>query len=281
MKRSRPVVDEDHAKKRVKKEYDRASGKSVSNRDSDPLVHYFKACCYKKGKLISRYSPEKSKSVLDIACGQGGDLLRLKDFETYYGFDLSDERIKELHKRKEGVRGSKWKEFHAFVADFMIPATWVDQVKGKTFDLINMQWCVHYFMGTISEMHDWLSFLCFKLNPGGRIIMTFLDWPRVYDKYGSKFKNSVCSYEATGKDPDLWAKLHFKLGSNVDSIESVVHTPCLLSVAKDVGLKTISLKPFDARRDVDVSKLTRDEIETFNMYTVLVLEKNRVSFPSS
>lgn len=91
-----------------------------------------------KAALIKRFIPPK-KRILDLGCGQGGDLIKLKHVNPsfYAGVDSSYTAIVAAQKRCSQINLKCRCKF--FNIDFTKNSDW-----GQPFDIINSQFAIHF-----------------------------------------------------------------------------------------------------------------------------------------
>lgn len=256
-------------------DYDKFAGASVEDREKSPIIGLRKANCFMKKLLSDTYMP-KTKSVLDIACGQGGCLPRFskcRNLETYVGFDISADRVQEAKRRETDLK-TGWKKAEIFQADFLDVQSWKSKLGNQKFDWINMQFSVHYFMTRASQVREWMDAITAVMNPRARLIMTFVDWDYVLRHKRMNTSNSIYSMTGNKEQDACWYKYNFKLHGCVDSDEFAVDVDLLLRWFKNrgKGLSFITQKHFRDYSHVR-SKLSRDEQDVFDLYTCVVLEK--------
>lgn len=154
----------------------------------------------KNHSLIARYS-EGRKSLMDIACGQGGDLRKWLSagLTTVFGVDKARNNIENP---SEGIYSrmlrhlrelsNKTYVFGTMDASNPITDAYVstlrseeDQYVGRRllahgpFDLVSCQFAIHYFFESATKFEAFLSNVDRFLAPGGYFMGTCLDGDRV------------------------------------------------------------------------------------------------------
>ena len=138
-----------------------------------------------KLSLLETY---RSKTLLDIAVGRGGDLYKWKKtgFKTVIGFDPHEPSIHEAKKRfLELLKTNTWLPFTKYLTLDVLDKninTKVEntekQVRGLhegMYDVVSCQFAFHYFTGTDANLHHVLSFISSKLKNNGIFIATTTD----------------------------------------------------------------------------------------------------------
>jgi hypothetical protein len=202
-----------------------------------------------KSVLIYLYcSPidKKKKTILDIGCGRGGDILKFfhSRVKSYVGIDVSYEGI---HSKLDGAI-SRYMEFKGkfpefpkmtFIqADGSIPLKSENQTKklldmkednkkllDKTFtdvqfDILNCQFAFHYLFKDEDSIKNTLDNIDKYLKKDGSLILTLFDGNLVDKSFDNEGKiNAFYTDEETGKRTKLFeiVKKYDKLDANVGS----------------------------------------------------------------
>lgn len=234
--------------------------------------------------------PQQSLRVFDPACGRGGDLFKMVKLGVteYVGSDISENCINLAKERAATIASMK---IELQVLDFLSPfGTWPASFKNKcqpeSFHLINMQFCLQYFMTTPSQVMQWLSFLSSVLVQGGYWICTVPDYenqilPKIQNAFGlgpkswkNKFASISHSPNRNNSDKYSWFRYHFNLVESVDDDESAVDVDYLSQMANHFQLKLIMKRPFsDFSGQRRIECLSSDELEIFNLYQILLFQK--------
>ncbi|CAG8670763.1 16827_t:CDS:2 [Dentiscutata erythropus] len=211
-----------------------------------------------KSVIIGKHV-EPNSDILDMGCGKGGDLLKWKaaKISTLVGLDLSDVSIEDAKKRWENIRGGKHPagfhaEFHVLDC-FSNPITSIASIKNKLFDVVSMQFCLHYSFETENKARMALKNASSNLKEGGLFIGTVTDanWIvkklKTLDPKALEFGNSIYSivFEQKHEFPTFGHKYRFNLEDAInDCPEYLVHFPTFEKMAREYGLELIYKKRF-------------------------------------
>jgi mRNA (guanine-N7-)-methyltransferase len=138
---------------------------------------------YIKRKVISEYP---SNSVLDLACGKGGDFSKYIDNNIKYieGHDLDSESIKNANNRKEYFLSK------AIYKNFNIDLHHTDLIKQEVrssikFDMVSCNFAYHYFYKSPENI---IKSIQNNTKQGSVVILTLLDNERVVPVEGPELK---------------------------------------------------------------------------------------------
>ncbi len=136
--------------------------------------------------------------ILDMACGKGGDLgkwIRYKP-TLYVGMDVARQSLKDLTERI--LASSNWNGVPVVLVEADLanidetfrsaPLVWTskdkrwkhdeevaEQLSRSQFDVVSMQFALHYMARSEDTMRRFLFFIASKLRPGGQFIATAVD----------------------------------------------------------------------------------------------------------
>ena len=144
-----------------------------------------------KGVLIEQSIKTGGTTLLDIAVGRGGDLLKWQrnKFKVVVGFDPHNESISEAKRRLSSQLSQKKKCPYTkyFMLDMLDPNVLhklnsleinIKGIESHTYDVVSCQFAFHYFF---KQMDHVLQFISTKLNNGGIFIGTAADGDRIYE----------------------------------------------------------------------------------------------------
>jgi len=150
-----------------------------------------------KSELIGEVAaliPGKTKSLLDISVGKGGDIQKWNhaDIDVVYGIDPDKESIVEAKGRYENlVRDGKvlpqrkytFENIRITDKDVKFPAKW---------DIVSCQFTLHYFFKDISMLRDVIEKVSNSLKAGGYFIGTTLLGSKVKELIkNNKYPNEI------------------------------------------------------------------------------------------
>ncbi|CCA69844.1 related to RNA (guanine-N7-) methyltransferase [Serendipita indica DSM 11827] len=117
--------------------------------------------------------------VLDIGCGKGGDLQKWRSarIKEYVGVDIAGVSVSQARERWRDWRGDKAERFDATFAQLdcyrhPLDAELPPKVFSEPFDVVTMQFCMHYAFETEAKVRMMLDNVTSYLRPGGRFIGT-------------------------------------------------------------------------------------------------------------
>lgn len=184
----------------------------------------------------------QKKSVLDIGCGRGGDVMKWfhARIKNYVGFDPDYEGI---YSSIDGIisrynsRKKVFPQFYPatfFQADGGVPLTVKAQSerfsnlsnqnkklientfkKGTTFDIISSQMAIHYLFGSEESLGNLVNTIKTYLKTGGYVIFTLLDGERV-----DKILDGKSSYASFYTDEEGKKMKLFEIKKNYNKLEN-------------------------------------------------------------
>ena len=128
-----------------------------------------------KRHLITTFASGAS-SLLDIACGRGGDIHKWDSakIQHVHGIDISPREIEEAKRR---YADGTWKhvtcDFH--VSSTLATKDWFF----KKYDVVSCMFALHYFCGSEHTLDHVLRNVSASLKPGGYFIGTVPDGARI------------------------------------------------------------------------------------------------------
>ncbi|CAM0141826.1 mRNA cap guanine-N7 methyltransferase [Umbelopsis sp. WA50703] len=206
-----------------------------------------------KSVLIGRHV-RRGHTVLDMGCGKGGDLQKWARGHIGYlvGSDIAEVSLKQMEERYKSMRNAHFK------AIFIPLDCYSEYLEPKLppnirFDLVSMQFCMHYSFESEQKARTMLQNVTSNLARGGWFIGTIPDANWIVKKVRSlprgvhEIGNSVYSIkfedikysekgEKIGFTP-LACKYWFHLQDAVDCPEYLVHFPTFQKLASEYGLE--------------------------------------------
>ncbi|CAG8516916.1 10177_t:CDS:2 [Diversispora eburnea] len=175
-----------------------------------------------KSVLIGKNTPEQGV-VLDIGCGKGGDLLKWgkAKISKLVGLDVAEVSINDAKNRWGKIDHKFDAEFHVFDC-FSKRISMIESIKNIEFDVVSMQFCLHYSFETEEKAKMALQNISSNLKKGGSFIGTSLRPDQL------EFGNSIYSirFEQKNHFPTFGHKYWFNLEDAInDCPEYLVHFP--------------------------------------------------------
>ncbi|KAJ3681671.1 hypothetical protein LUZ60_014244 [Juncus effusus] len=254
--------DETSARK-VADHYSARSNQTLEEREASPIIHLKKLNNWIKSVLIQLYT-KPGDSVLDLACGKGGDLIKWDKAKIgyYVGIDIAEGSVKDCRTRYNGDADQQQRR-----KKFSFPArlicadcydTRLDQYlyDDAPFDLCSCQFALHYSWSNEARARRGLANISALLRPGGTFIGTMPDAnviiKRLRQAEGLEFGNSVyyISFDenyAQKKFPSsrpFGIKYKFHLEDAVDCPEWIVPFHVFKQLAEEFDLELVLVKNF-------------------------------------
>lgn len=165
---------------------DRAAALDIKPRQMHNLI---------KANLIQHYG---GNTVLDLACGRGGDLAKYVNTQSYTGIDISPDSIAEAKSRATGIAQMQT-EFE--VQD--ITSLEIDRFEAASLDTVSCMFALHYFWDRVEHMDKLLRQINTWLKPGGHFIGIIPDAESIMDcaaeallsSSNNKFQHTLFSLE--------------------------------------------------------------------------------------
>jgi len=145
--------------------YNKIKPMEVEERNNSKIISIRQVNNFIKQKLIEKYVKENSV-VLDLGCGKGGDLTKLKfrNIRHYYGCDIAENSLSEALRRASGQK---------FKADFIKADFGRQTIKlCEEADVVMCQFSFHYVFGSEKELEKAVSNVCRNLKEGGVFFLT-------------------------------------------------------------------------------------------------------------
>nr|XP_039270896.1 mRNA cap guanine-N7 methyltransferase-like [Styela clava] len=194
--------------------------------------------------------------ALDVGCGKGGDLLKWAkgNVNKVICTDLAATSIEQCKDRygsnKQKARG------RIFDAEFIVADSSREKLSdlfddpGQMFDLVSIQFVVHYSFESESQANRMIQNCCERLRKGGYFIGTTVNSKelrrRLDESENNSFGNSVYSVSFSSKDKfnDFGHTYNFHLDGVVDCPEYVASRENLENIAKKFGMRLVLWKTF-------------------------------------
>lgn len=260
--------------KHVAEHYNKREEKGVDARYDSRIFYMRNFNNWIKSVLINEFLNEiktdnrMNISVLDLACGKGGDLLKWKMGRIRHLIcaDIAETSVKhcqgryeEMKMRQRDVRDVFSAEFHtADCSKIRLKNLYRDT--GTQFDLTSCQFSFHYTFETYSQAKMMMTNACESLKEGGYFIGTIPNGNeivrRLRDAKGLSFGNDVYNIKFCDKSdfPLFGCKYNFHLEGVVDCPEFLVYFPVFEELAKNQGMRLVYRKTFAEFFDENASR---------------------------
>ena len=280
-----PVVDHYNARPNV----------SVSERQLSQIIHLRSFNNWVKAVQINLHATLRRESILDLACGKGGDLKKWdkSHISRYTGIDISPVSIEHAKQRASEIQTHF--EYSFFSADvFSQP---IEQItNNQIFDLISCQFALHYAFKSASILEQAFRNISSSLKDGGYFFGIIADGNEI--KKAKKLKNSIFSIEFSGINDASTEGSVFGIEYTFNLIDAIDNCPeylsnkfVLESIADSHNLKLIYylnlenfylkhanqfeflLKRMKVCSDDGHLLLSQDELEVASLYSAFCFQK--------
>ena len=160
--------------------YNRIVEQGREERGTSPIFHVRNFPNFIKSCLFQMYAPQHCPRVLDLCCGRLADLLsklRAKRVQRYCGVDIAGESLELGVKRLGEAKGLGGLGVKLVCADLGVTDLAAAGVFApeEAFDLITVQFALHYFFQTEARALAFFSNIAGRLAPGGVFLGTTTD----------------------------------------------------------------------------------------------------------
>lgn len=207
-----------------------------------------------KSVLINEFSSIISSggTVLDLACGKGGDLPKWKrtSIKRLVGVDIADVSVEEARKRYKEMRPRFGAEYHVLDA---FHREWDSFISGVDFDIISCQFALHYCFEDEASAQHTIASVAKSLKPGGYFFGTIPNYSAIRRKLMAsdnqrEISNAIYSLrldEGTDLQPGYGKRYFFDLAEAIDSCpEYFIPFAMLESLAEEYDLEVCLESPF-------------------------------------
>ncbi|EIN08070.1 guanine-N(7)-methyltransferase [Punctularia strigosozonata HHB-11173 SS5] len=201
----------------------------------------------------------KGGKVLDMGCGKGGDLIKWakSPVREYVGLDIAAVSVEQARGRYQTLKGSPFLATFAALDCYTHPlsAALTPAQLSVPFDVVSMQFCMHYAFETVQKVRRMLENVSKWLRPGGiflgtvpnaDILLSRLD-ELPPDAEDLSFGNSVykITFEDRVKRPIFGHRYSFFLKDAVEDVpEYIVHWDNFTQMAAEYGLHQVYKEEF-------------------------------------
>lgn len=247
----------------IAEHYSARSNQTVEEREASPIIHLKKLNNWIKSILIRSYA-RRGDSVLDVACGKGGDLIKWDKAKIgyYVGIDVAHGSIEDARNRYNGETDHmKRRNIFSFPARlvcadcYSVPLDKILKDDGP-FDICSCQFALHYSWSTQERARRALQNVAALLKPGGYFLGTIPDANVIVKKlrdtesltfgngvYNVKFDDSHYEKKFPSSKP-FGIQYEFHLEDAVDCPEWLVPFPEFKSLAEEYNLELVSKQNF-------------------------------------
>ncbi|KAJ8587989.1 guanine-N(7)-methyltransferase [Rhizopogon salebrosus TDB-379] len=246
--------------------------------------------------------------VLDMGCGKGGDLMKWSKarIRELLAVDIADVSVDQARARWEVLRPPRFDASFAALDCYTEPLTkaFTPQQLAQPFDVVSMQFCMHYAFETPQKARCMLRNVSEWLRPGGVFLGTVPNADQLLarldqlppDSEDLSFGNSVYKirFEERNSRPLFGHRYYFYLQDAVENVpEYIVDWDNFVEMAAEYGLHPVYKKEFhevfEENREREefktlmvrmgvcdasgASSMEDDEWEAVNIYIAFALEK--------
>ncbi|KAL7751023.1 mRNA cap guanine-N7 methyltransferase [Sorochytrium milnesiophthora] len=234
----------------VRNHYNARKGATVESRKHSDIYSMRSFNNWVKSTLISEFVARGS-SVLDMGCGKGGDLQKYArvGVRRLHAIDIADMSVREAEKRYREMSRPGYSATFSVLDCYKQPLGTVVPSSAR-FDVVSMQFCMHYAFETEAQVRQMLANVTSNLSPGGRFIGTTTNAQAILQRLlavdGLSFGNSIYNIRFESKDdcPIYGHRLFFTLQDAVeDCPEYLAHWEPFVKLAKEYGLELLEMTP--------------------------------------
>ncbi|KDR73440.1 hypothetical protein GALMADRAFT_609653 [Galerina marginata CBS 339.88] len=245
--------------------------------------------------------------VLDMGCGKGGDMTKWAKahVKELFGADIAAVSVDQARSRWEGLRGPRFDATFAAIDCYTEPLekAFPPAKLAQPFDVVSMQFCMHYAFETIQKARCMLDNVSRHLRSGGVFIGTIPNADLLLDHLDStppdaeelSFGNSVYKITFENRERLVFGhKYWFFLQDAVENVpEYVVRWDNFVQMAAEHGLFPIYKEEFHqvfqehqeipefksllvrmkVVDDEGASAMDEDQWEAANIYIAFAFEK--------
>ena len=225
-----------------------------------------------KSALIQRCCPNKYPCVLDLACGKGGDILKLlqKRPDSVLFADISLESLKVAYERYK----KKGRPFEvAFIHGDCFSCNLRQLIPRFRFHYAQCMFAIHYAFKTKEYAQQAVQNICDLLYHGAQVVLTTVDADSLLGLFrahpdSNKVENPVFSVERhfdLNDIPDFGAEYIFDLVESVESCpEYLVKPDVIINMFQALGMDLVETETFGQFRDRVLESEGSPELRLFS-----------------
>ncbi|KAG2112840.1 guanine-N(7)-methyltransferase domain-containing protein [Suillus clintonianus] len=286
----------------------------VKQRKESPIIGLKNFNNWVKSVLITQFghpalgTAKRRGKVLDMGCGKGGDLIKWGKarIREMLAVDIANVSVEQARQRWESMRPPRFDASFAALDCYTEPLTkaFTPQQLAQPFDVVSMQFCMHYAFETAQKARCMLKNVSEWLRPGGIFLGTVPNADQLLarldqlppDSEDLSFGNSVYKirFEERTSRPLFGHRYYFYLRDAVENVpEYIVEWDNFVQMAAQYGLHPVfkkefhevfeenrehgDFKPLMVRMNVcdasGASSMDDEEWEAVNIYIAFAFEK--------
>ncbi|KAI5826034.1 hypothetical protein K523DRAFT_312160 [Schizophyllum commune Tattone D] len=244
--------------------------------------------------------------VLDLGCGKGGDINKWQKANArhYVGADIAAVSVQQGEQRYKSLRGARPEALFLALDCFTEPIgrALPPDILRTPFDVVSMQFCMHYAFETEAKARCMLDNVSRYLRQGGIFIGTIPNADFLLshlddvdeDDHDLSWGNTVYNvkFDERTHDSNFGHRYWFYLQDAVDNVpEYLVHWDPFVKLAEEYGLLPIYKEPFGevfqesekefrqllirmkVMNEEGESNMTEDQWDAANVYIAFAFEK--------
>jgi mRNA (guanine-N7-)-methyltransferase len=254
-----------------------------NDRGNSNILHIRKANNFIKMCLIA-YVENKNKTVLDYACGQGGDITKWgrSRVSNYIGIDLAGDAIKRAIDRCIGVRYKKWYNLKTSFMEYDLREK-IPELDNKV-DIISMMYCLHYIISTTDKLTQLINDINRTILPNGYVIGVIPSSEKIR---GTDWETSSNKWMSVKRDADDGYTFSLD-GVLQESKEYIIDKDMFIQTFEKNGFKMIKYENaysfmmnevrcnsylYKNMRCIDVHQYTEDDKDVIGFYDIFMFQK--------
>jgi mRNA (guanine-N7-)-methyltransferase len=226
----------------VREHYNARPNTSVADRQFSQIINLRSFNNWVKAVQINLHASNPQISVLDLACGKGGDLNKWNRSKIckYVGIDIAPISIEHAKQRASEIKPHFEYSFHS--ADTFSQSV-EHIILDQTFDLVSCQFALHYAFKSASILDQAFRNVSLSLKPGGYFFGIIADGSSI--RKAKALKNSIFSIDfsnqkSPGEGDVFGIEYTFNLIDAIDSCPEYLSNQFILeSVAESHNLNLL------------------------------------------